>query len=170
MPSISSSKSRLMYSTVLDMKARIWAAMPALALIIAVATESAVCTVPFATMASPRNSVSPSSRTSRPSPTLSKTSGPTSSISGTPASTRSCGPRFGYRPVMLGAALMTAATWQLTSDSALTRSRSAWSMIAISPGRSRLVRVLVRRSSLAGPASPGRSGAAATLRLASRRE
>ena len=35
---------------------------------------------------------------------------------------------------MLGAALTTAATWHLTSASALTRSRSAWSMMAMSPG------------------------------------
>src|SRR5947208_2727487 len=59
---------------------------------------------------------------------------------------------------MLGATLTTAATWQATSASALTRSRSIWSMIAISPGRRRLVRSLVRLSRRAGPATPGSSG------------
>src|SRR5947207_6886655 len=58
---------------------------------------------------------------------------------------------------MLGATLTTAATWQLISASALTRSRSRWSMMAMSPGHSRLVRFLVRRSRRAGPITPGRS-------------
>src|SRR5687768_12742587 len=41
--------------------------------------------------------------------------------------------------------------------SAATRSMSAWSMTAMSPGRSRLTRSLVRRSARAGPVttSPG---------------
>ena len=55
---------------------------------------------------------------------------------------------------MLGAALTTAATRQATSASALTRSRSTWSITATSPGRSRLVSVLVRRSSRATPVAP----------------
>src|SRR5438067_13312352 len=72
-----------------------------------------------------------------------------------PAETRISGPRFGYRPEMLGAALTTAATRQATSESALTRSTSWWSMTAMSPGRSRLVRFLVRRSSRTVPVTPG---------------
>src|SRR5687768_14316053 len=55
---------------------------------------------------------------------------------------------------MLGAAFTTAPTWQATSESALTRSMSTWSITAMSPGRSRLVRVLVRRSRRAVPAVP----------------
>src|SRR3954447_15176924 len=56
---------------------------------------------------------------------------------------------------MLGAAFTTAATLQATSESALTRSTSTWSMTAMSPGRSRLVRFFVRRSRRAVPATPG---------------
>src|SRR3954451_17017840 len=56
---------------------------------------------------------------------------------------------------MLGAALTTAQTFAATSPSAATRSRSTWSMIAMSPGRSRLVRRLVRRSRRATPTTPG---------------
>src|ERR1700748_2746450 len=55
------------------------------------------------------------------------------------------------------AALTTAETFRLISASAATRSRSTWSMIAMSPGHSRLVRFLVRRSRRAGPATPGSS-------------
>src|SRR5690348_12788836 len=62
---------------------------------------------------------------------------------------------------MLAATLTTAATCRCSSASALTRSRSSWSMMAMSPGASRLVRFLVRRSSLAGPLTPGRSSALA---------
>src|SRR5260370_42476979 len=58
---------------------------------------------------------------------------------------------------MLGAAFTTAATWQLMRASALIRSRSPWSMMAISPGESRLVRFVVLRSRRAGPITPGRS-------------
>src|SRR5579859_5672400 len=58
---------------------------------------------------------------------------------------------------MLGDALITAATWQLISASALTRSRSRWSMIAMSPGHSRLVRFFVLRSRRAVPITAGRS-------------
>ena len=42
------------------------------------------------------------------------------------------------------AALTTAATLRLMSSSALTRSRSEWSMMAISPGPRRLVMFFVR--------------------------
>src|SRR3954452_6233086 len=56
---------------------------------------------------------------------------------------------------MLGAALITADTFALTSASAATRSRSTWSMMAMSPARRRLVSRLVRGSNRAGPATPG---------------
>src|SRR5699024_8141619 len=63
---------------------------------------------------------------------------------------------------MLLATLRTAATPQATSASALTRSRSTWSMIAMSPGRRRGVRFMVRRSDLTGATSP--AGASARAR------
>src|SRR3954471_62372 len=56
---------------------------------------------------------------------------------------------------MLGAALTTAATRAATRPSAPTRSRSTWSMTAMSPGCSRFVSRLVRRSSRAIPTTPG---------------
>src|SRR4051795_6863903 len=56
---------------------------------------------------------------------------------------------------MLGETLTTAQTFARTNASAATRSRSTWSMIAMSPGRSRLVSVLVRRSRRATPVTPG---------------
>src|SRR5215472_10790607 len=58
---------------------------------------------------------------------------------------------------MLGATLMTATTWRFSRASALTLSRSSWSMIAISPGFRRLVSDLVLRSRRAGATRPGRS-------------
>src|SRR4051794_17207899 len=85
-----------------------------------------------------------------------------------PASRRICGPRLGYRPEMLGATLITPLTPQDTSASALTRSRSTWSMIAISPWFSRLVRNLVRLSILATALTPGLSSEACRPRLNSR--
>ena len=80
-------------------------------------------------------------------------------MTGMPASSSSCGPRFGYRPVMLIEALTTAATFRLISSSALTRSRSEWSMTAISPGLSRLVMFFVLRSTRATATMPGGSPA-----------
>src|SRR5215467_7126062 len=61
------------------------------------------------------------------------------------------------------AALTTAATLQAMSSSALTRSRSGWSMMAISPGASRLTRALVFTSTRAVARMPG--GASALPRL-----
>src|SRR5690348_10430934 len=57
---------------------------------------------------------------------------------------------------MLTAALTTAATSSWMSASALTRSRSVWSMTAMSPGCSRLARFLVRLSIRAVAEMPGR--------------
>src|SRR5512144_1904442 len=68
------------------------------------------------------------------------------------------GPRFGYRPEMLLAALTTAAGRAATSASAATLSMSWWSMTATSPAFNRLVRFLVRRSARAGPHTPGPCG------------
>src|SRR5580693_8187298 len=83
-----------------------------------------------------------------------------------PASSSSRGPRLGYRPVIDLAALTTAAGRQEISSSADTRSRSAWSMIAMSPGASRLTRTLVRRSTLATPTRPGGTSALPRLTCA----
>src|SRR5215471_5715431 len=58
---------------------------------------------------------------------------------------------------MLTEALTTAATLRLMSSSALTRSRSEWSMMAISPGLRRLVMFFVRRSTRAAATMPGGS-------------
>src|ERR1700754_3790173 len=55
------------------------------------------------------------------------------------------------------ATLTTAAAPHATSASALTRSTSTWSMIAISPDWRRLVSLFVRRSILATAVTPGRS-------------
>ena len=60
---------------------------------------------------------------------------------------------------MLTEAFTTAATWRRISSSALTRSTSAWSMMAISPGASRLVMFLVLRSTRATATMPGGSSA-----------
>src|SRR3954451_24851478 len=70
---------------------------------------------------------------------------------------------------MLGAALTTAATLQATRESALTRSMSWWSMTAMSPGRSRLVRFLVRRSRRTVPDTPGADSWARPRRRVPRR-
>src|SRR3954464_5661354 len=70
---------------------------------------------------------------------------------------------------MLGAALTTAATLQATRESALTRSMSWGSMTAMSPGRSRLVRFLVRRSRRTVPDTPGADSWARPRRRVPRR-
>src|SRR5207302_864635 len=68
---------------------------------------------------------------------------------------------------------MTAPGWASTSSSAARRSRSSWSMTAMSPGCSRLVSRLVRRSTRAGPMTtepgPGRRSAISAASLAGRR-
>src|SRR5215472_494315 len=158
-PSTRSPPSLVTYSRVFATNAWSWAVTPACASAIAARTVAAVSRWPVATASSPRYSVSPCSRTAFPSDTSWNTSGPAWSSSGIPASTRSCGPVLGYRPLMLAAALTTAAACRCNSASALTRSRSSWSMMAISPGVSRLVRFFVRRSRRAGPLTPGRSSA-----------
>src|SRR5215210_230276 len=61
------------------------------------------------------------------------------------------GPPFGYRPEIDASAFTTATTPAATRPSAAIRSRSRWSITATSPGSSRLMRSLVRRSILAVP-------------------
>src|SRR5215510_725318 len=157
MPSTRSPPSLATCSRVFATNAWSWSATPAWASAMAARTDSGVSRRPVPTASSPTYSVSSCSRTVFRSDTRRNTSAPAWSSSGIPASTRSCGPALGYRPLMLLATLTTAATCRCTSASALTRSRSSWSMMAISPGARRLVRFLVRRSSLAGPLTPGRS-------------
>src|ERR1700733_3335756 len=60
---------------------------------------------------------------------------------------------------MLRLQFITAMTLRLMSSSALTRSRSEWSMMAISPGLRRLVMFLVRRSTRATAVMPGGTSA-----------
>src|SRR5918992_1175583 len=92
---------------------------------------------------------SPWTRTEEPSFTFFVRSLPTPSTRVTPARSRMSGPSVGYRPVIDGLALTTARTPRATSPSAATRSRSSWSITAISPGRSRPRRRLVRGSTRA---------------------
>src|SRR6266567_1448465 len=60
---------------------------------------------------------------------------------------------------MLTETLTTAATLRLISSSALTRSRSEWSIMAISPGLRRLVMFFVLGSTRATATMPGGSAA-----------
>src|SRR5712691_6955682 len=60
---------------------------------------------------------------------------------------------------MLTETFTTAATLRLIRSSALTRSRSEWSMMAISPGLRRLVMFFVLRSTRATATMPGGSPA-----------
>ncbi len=76
---------------------------------------------------------------------------PSASISRTPPRTSCSGPGFGKRPVCDGATLTTTRTPDSTSSSAETRSRSVWSMIAMSPGSSRRTSSFVRLPSFAAP-------------------
>jgi hypothetical protein len=94
-----------------------------------------------------------------PSSTQTSTSGPTASMTGMPASSNKPRAEVGYRPVTLTDALTTAAAFRLVSSSALIRSRSAWSMMAISPGLSRLMMSFVRRPTRATATIPGGSKA-----------
>ena len=60
-------------------------------------------------------------------------------------------PRVREAPGLRRATLTTTRTPESISSSAETRSRSVWSMIAMSPGSSRRTRCFVRRSRRAGP-------------------
>src|SRR6266498_1276449 len=155
-PSRSRSRSWSRYSIVLAANASNWTESPSRASAIALATVPASCRTPLATASPPRYTVSASIRTTSPSRSRSNSTSPRSSISGMPACTSTSGPRLGYRPEIDGLALSTAATPTATSESAATRSRSTWSMTAMSPGRSRPTRRLVRRSSRTVPVTtPG---------------
>src|SRR3954447_15504947 len=66
---------------------------------------------------------------------------------------------------MLWAALTTAPGRLATRDSASTTSMSVWSMTAMSPGSSRLVRFFVRRSMRTRPTTPGPPSGTAWRRI-----
>src|SRR3954447_3319542 len=160
-----SARSRRRKSRVLAANDSIWTASPARALSTAASTWSSSSSTPLATTWSPTQTAPSCTRTYAPSWTAVITSGPTSSTRGIPACTMISGPRFGYRPEMLRAALTTAAGRRATSDSAATTSMSTWSITATSPGSSRFVRFLVRRSMRAGPMTPGPPSGAARRRV-----
>src|SRR5918996_1824297 len=96
---------------------------------------------------------SSSMRTEEPSFTFWVRSFPTPSTSVTPARSRMSGPSVGYRPVIDGLAFTTVRTPRATSPSAATRSRSSWSITAISPGRIRPMSRLVLGSTRATASS-----------------
>ena len=77
-----------------------------------------------------------------PSATRSSTSVAESSTSGIPASTTRIGPPFGYRPADRRRRVHDRDHARSMSPSAATRSRSPWSMTAISPGCEPLHEVL----------------------------
>ncbi len=149
---------------VLAANASSWTARPERASAMALCTMSRSNSVPLATTLSPTSRSPPTTETSWPSRRSCMTSLPTLSISGIPASTRISGPRLGYRPEMEDAAFTTAAGRQARRASALTLSMSWWSMTAISPGRSRLVRFFVLGSTRTVPRTPGLSGSRARWR------
>src|SRR6185312_12719778 len=107
---------------------------------------------------------------SSPSCTSSKMSAPSTSMRRIPPRTSASGPGLGKRPDCDSATLTTTRTPDSSSASADTRSRSVWSMIAMSSAERRLTRFFVRRSSLAWPVSStkliGRSLAHAREELA----
>src|SRR5919108_2778236 len=99
-----------------------------------------------------------------PSFTFFMRSFPTPSTSVTPALSRIRGPSVGYRPVIEGLALITARTPRATTASAATRSRSSWSITAISPGWIRATSRFVRASTRATASSrPGLTRRVASL-------
>ncbi len=112
-------------------------------------SSSSVSACPRATHVAPRKMLEPRIVTRSPSVSSSKSGAPGASIRRTPPRTSWSGPGFGKRPVCDGETLTTTGAPDSTSSSADTRSRSAWSTIAISPGRSRFTRSFVRRSSRA---------------------
>ena len=112
--SISSSKSRLMYSTVFAMNALIWSASPALAVVMAdrdrvgglhgALGEHCLADVERVAVEPDRLAVADLCRTRQ---------GRRRRRAGCRPRAATAGPRFGYRPLMLGAALTTAATSRL---------------------------------------------------------
>src|SRR5699024_9367352 len=145
-PSRRRSRSLRKYSIVFAAKASICTDNPSRAEAIACSTISGVCSTPSAiAVPSMSYTVAPSMRTCAPS-VIAMICEPRSSMSGMPASRRIAGPRLGYLPEVDFAALSTARGFFATRASALTRSMSTWSMIAISPGCRRLVSALVDAS------------------------
>ena len=91
-----------MYSIAFALNVSSWVASPARAASISAATDVRSGTLPFATRLVAVVQRAVVSRTWSPSFRWVSTSGPTASTSGTPASTRTSGPRFGYRPLIDG--------------------------------------------------------------------
>jgi hypothetical protein len=145
-----------MYANVFSANLASSVPMVALALSSCTSSDAALWRRPIATNAPSTNRRSPSSVAVDPSASV-ITSGPTLSSSAIPASRIMSGPRFGYRPVIDAAAFTTATIRRSASASAATRSRSAWSITAISPGLSCLVRSFVRRPTRTVPVT-GRDG------------
>ena len=75
-----------------------------------------------------------------------------------PDSASSSGPRFGKRPEIDAEAFTTPATPASIRARAVARSRSRWSMTAMSPGRRRGIRAREFRPTRAGPVAAPRSG------------
>ena len=98
-----------------------------------------------------RKTIAPRTEIKSPSRICSNSGAPGASMSVTPLLTSSSGPGFGKRPETDGATLTTTRTPDSTSSSAETRSSSAWSMIAMSSGPSRVTSRFVRLSRRAGP-------------------
>ena len=155
-PSSSSSRSLRRYSIVLAANASSWTASPARASSIAAATVSSVCSVPVAT----RSSRTYDARRRAPGPGRPPRSRPSPRgrrrrRSGMPAASRISGPEVGVAPADAGGGVDHGGrAGTRRSASALTRSMSRWSITAMSPGRSRLVRFLVRESTRATPTAP----------------
>ena len=122
------------------------------------ASVASVSSIPSASRVPLRHSSPLRTVSVSPSATCSKRSAPGASTRQTPARTSSSGPGFGKRPELEGETLTTARTPESASSSAETRSRSTWSMIARSPGRSRLTRSFVRRPEPRGADDLGHGG------------
>ncbi len=115
------------------------------------ASPSGVSAFPVARHVPLRKRLAPRTLSSSPSVTESKSGAPGASINRIPPRTRVSGPGLGNRPLCESATLTTTRTPDSSSSSAETRSRSVWSMIAMSSGESRLTRCFVRLSIRALP-------------------
>ena len=158
-PSSSSSRSRRRYSIVFAANASSWTDSPARASVIAARDRRRPAPCPWRRRRHRRSTRVAVEADLLPSvQAASMTSLPTLSTSGMPAVDQDLRTEVGVaagdrrRGVDDG-----RGPGRRRSASALTRSRSTWSMTAMSPGSSRLVRSLVRRSSRTDPGTPGRS-------------
>src|SRR4051794_34379590 len=116
-------------------------------------TSSGCWTAPETSSSPPRQTSPPRTSIASPSLRASKARSSGRSTRWMPAWTSSSGPMFGYVPLDERRQLRTAATPAATRSSAETRSRSLWSMIAISPGARRLTISFVRRPRRTLPAT-----------------